>query len=544
MKKLYVLFVFIILILTSCTIDQNIERSFISNIYNGSTASSGSIYSYFIKDRGNIPYIRIELFETIVAEIEYEVKYNDGNVIIENKTNNEKAYIENNVITIDNYDSFFKPGKNVAPLNVISRNNRYVDVKGYEYQEGNKKVLNLSDYDIYLYQANGACYMPFAIFETIFLELPFGINFVFNGQDYYSISTSNLFNRYGLTEYGKNYYSLLNDKEESEDIKKFSYNQLLFVLDNFYGLKEEKNIDSFTNYFEKIGINQDNYASKLIELTNYYLDDPHSSYNLPSIYDEYDEQAITKEKKNKLGKRSKAIEQAQDTLKILRRGHNPYGTALNVYNNVAYLIYDEFVYDSSINLYEKGINKGLSSSDGFAYISYYLNYIKQYYQKVDKVVIDISLNSGGYVDSAMDMLGFISKDYSVNFINKSTNSKIKIDLNTDCNLNHDFTDLDSFENVFDFYVLVSNASFSCANTFASILKNEAAATILGEDSAGGACVVQRVTLIDGIQLNVSGPIAFADSDYNIIENGIKVDYKIERINMYNPTYMNLYINNL
>ncbi len=543
MKKLYLLFIFIILILTSCNIDNEIVKSFVSNIYNGSTASSGSIYSYYLKDKGEIPYIRIELLETIIQDIYFEVKYNDGNVIIENKGNNEKCYIENNIITIDNYDSFFKP-EGMAPLSVISRNNKYVNVKDYEYQEGNKKIMDLNKYDIYLYQTRNACYLPFAIFETIFLEMPYGINFVFNGQDYYSISEKNLFGRYDLTTYGANYYSLLNGKEESDLIKKFSYNQLLFILDNFYGLKEEKGIDSFINYFSKIGINGNNYASKLIELTNYYLDDPHSSYVIPSIYDTYNESEINKEKKNYLGPRSKKIDDAQSELKLLRRSHNMFSDPLKVYNNIAYLIYDEFVYDSSKDFYETAVTKGLTGSDGFAYLYYYLNYIKKTYPNVDKVVIDISLNSGGYVDSAFDMVGFIKEDFHVNFKNTSTKSNIKINLNTDCNLNKNFEDLDSFEGVFDFYILTSNASFSCANTFAGMLKDEKAATILGEDAAGGACVVQKATLIDGIQLNISGSIAFCDDNNNIIEDGVKVDYKIDRINMYSQSYMNWFINNL
>lgn len=553
MKKLYLLFIFIILILTSCSFDDQIVKSFVSSLYNGSTNSVGSIYSYYLKDKGEIPYIRIELLETIIEDIEYEVRYNDGNVTIRNKNNNEKCSIENNVITIDNYDSFFKPGKDYATLNVISRNNKYVEINGFEYTEGSKKIMDLNDYDIYLYQTRNACYIPFAIFETIFLEMPFGVNFVFNGRDYYSISDKNLFSKNNVTIYGENYYSLLNGKEESEAVKKFSYNQLLFILDNFYGLKKKKEIESFSSYFSTIGINLENYQSKLIELTNYYLDDPHSSYILPSVYDSYNESEINRQKKTYLGQRQSAIQVAGDTLTMLRDAdfrpksilkYPSFGGKFYVNDNIAYIIYDEFEYDSSINLYETSISKGIADRDGFAYLYYFLNYIRNHEKNVNKVVIDISLNSGGYVDAAVDMLGFIKKDFSVNFKNTTTNSNIKINLNTDCNLDKNYKDLDSFEGVFDFYILTSNASFSCANTFASMLQEQNAATIIGEDAGGGACVVQKATLIDGIQLNISGPIAFSDNINNIIEAGVKVDYKVDRIYMYKPAYMNLFINNL
>lgn len=553
MKKLYLLFIFIILILTSCSFDGEIVKSFISRIYNGSTDSVGSIYSYYLKDKGEIPYIKIELIETIIDGIEYEVRYNDGNVVIKNKNNDEKCSIENNVITFDNYDSFFKPGKNDAPLNVISRNNKYIEINDFKYTEGSKKVMDLNEYDIYLYQTRNSCYIPFAIFETIFLEVPYGINFVFNGSDYYSISDKNLFYRYQLTDYGTNYYSLLNGKEKSDNIKKFSYNQLLFILDNFYGLKEKKNIDSFSNYFSSIGINEDNYSSKLIELTNYYLDDPHSSFILPSIYDTYNESEINRQKREYMGERQQNVQVANDTLTELRKlyfrpksivKYPEFGGKFYVNDNIAYIIYDEFDFDSSIDLYGVNISRTIAERDGFGYLYYYLNYIKNYEKKVDKVVIDISLNSGGYVDAAVDMLGFIKKNFSVNFKNSLTNSSIKININTDCNLDKNYKDLDSFEGVFDFYILTSQASFSCANTFASMLKEQNAATIIGEDAAGGACVVQKITLIDGIQLNISGPIAFCDDNNNIIEDGVKVDYKIDRINMYNTSYMNLFINNL
>ena len=544
MKKVYLLFIFIILILTSCSRDDNFSRSFVSDIYNGKNLKSGSIVSYFLKDYDEIPYVRIELLETIIADLEYDVKYNDGNVIVTNKSNNQKAYISDGSIEFDNYDSFFKLGGNTAPLNSISKNNKYCQIIDYEYNEGNKLVLNLKKYDFYIYQTQNSCFIPFALFETIFLEIPFGVNFVFNGQDYYSISLDYLYDRYGYTSYGSSYYSLLNGQTESEQIKKFAYNQLLFVMDNFYGLKELKNIDNFSNYFSNIGINMNNFENKLIELTNYYLDDPHSSLSIPSIYETYNETQIIKDKKSYLGKKSKEIDESLTTLKTLRRSYNMFNDPLKVYNNVAYLIYDEFIYDSSLDLYNSDIRRALTDVDGFSYMYYYLNYIKNNYTSVDKIVIDISQNSGGYVDSAVDMLGFMKNNYYINLINKSTNSNIKLNINIDCNLDRSFSDLDSFENQFDFYILTSNASFSCANTFASVLQEQKMATIIGENSAGGACVVQKITLINGIQLNISGPIAFSNDDYELIENGITVDHKIDRINMYNPVYMNLFLNNL
>lgn len=544
MKKLYLLFIFIILILTSCTGDDNFVRSIRSNIYNGSLTSAGSVVSYFLKDKEDIPYIRLELLESLISDIDYEVKYSEGNIIIKNKTNDEKAYIKNNVISFDNYDSFFKPGKNVTPLTAISVNNKYIKMNDYDYIKGNEKVLDLNKYDIYLYQTNNSCFIPFAIFETIFLEMPFGINFVFNGKDYYSISENSLFNRYSLTTYGQNYYQYLNQTEESKMIKKFSYNQLLFILDNYYGLKEDKNIDSFSDYFASIGINENNYNDKLIELTNYYLDDPHSAFVIPSIYDTYNENEIVDKKKKSLGPKSKKIDDTVKELESLRKSFNLFGEPIRINNNVAYLIYDEFVYDSSLDLYKTKISRSQTSADGFAYMYYYLNYIKNNYKGVKKIVIDLSLNTGGYVDSAIDMMGFIKKDYYVNFVNNSTKSSIKINLCNDCNLDNNYNELDSFENVFDFYILISNASFSSANSFASLLKEQNAVKLIGERSAGGACIVQKATLIDGIQLNISGNIAFSDDDNNIIEDGIAPDISVERINMYNPVVLNSILNNL
>ena len=98
--------------------------------------------------------------------------------------------------------------------------------------------------------------------------------------------------------------------------------------------------------------------------------------------------------------------------------------------------------------------------------------------------------------------------------------------------------------MYKFYVISSPLSYSSANALINSVKMDKSATVIGKKSGGGACVVQKATLIDGIQLNISGPIAFSDNNNNIIEVGVKVDYKVDRIYMYKPAYMNLFINNL
>ena len=95
--------------------------------------------------------------------------------------------------------------------------------------------------------------------------------------------------------------------------------------------------------------------------------------------------------------------------------------------------------------------------------------------------------------------------------------------------------------------MTSNYSFSCANMFPFVAKENNAAKIIGERSGGGACCVYYSATPDGKTYRISSSaIRFAQKDNPVLHNdaGVTPDYEIDRNYFYNDTYLNNLVSSL
>ena len=143
-------------------------------------------------------------------------------------------------------------------------------------------------------------------------------------------------------------------------------------------------------------------------------------------------------------------------------------------SNFYYRLPDEEVYDDS--------TFGLFY-DAFATI--------QKNSNVKKVVIDLSHNGGGEVAALISILGFMSPDGEVNLtyfhtLNKNYCSEW---YHVDTNLDGEFDARDGFGGQYDFYILTSGYSYSCANALPYFAQIDGLAKIIGEQPGGGDCAV-------------------------------------------------------
>ena len=110
---------------------------------------------------------------------------------------------------------------------------------------------------------------------------------------------------------------------------------------------------------------------------------------------------------------------------------------------------------------------------------------------VKKVVIDLSNNGGGAVAALTAILGFLSPDGEVNltYFHTLNQNYCSEWYHVDTNLDGKFDDADGFGGRYDFYILTSGSSYSCANALPFFAQADGLAKIIGEQPGGGDCFV-------------------------------------------------------
>ena len=152
------------------------------------------------------------------------------------------------------------------------------------------------------------------------------------------------------------------------------------------------------------------------------------------------------------------------------------------------------------------------------------------------VVLDLAWNGGGSIAAMWRALGFLT-DEPIEYLTRSTISGATSAeyYAVDADGDGDFTDDDAYDQ-YEWYVLTTKLSFSAANLFAAIAKEQGIATVIGERSGGGTCAVYTIVLPDGTTTNISSPIVFETAKYDqgvmvggdAVESGVVPDIPLDR----------------
>ena len=81
------------------------------------------------------------------------------------------------------------------------------------------------------------------------------------------------------------------------------------------------------------------------------------------------------------------------------------------------------------------------------------------------------------------------------------------------------------------YCLTSDASFSCGNLVPSVLKQSSNASIIGQTSGGGACVVLPLCTASGTFFKTSGSMRISfvkNGSFYDVDEGAAVDYALSK----------------
>ena len=367
--------------------------------------------------------------------------------------------------------------------------------------------------------------------EKVLMPIAF-LNFV--NADYYNVAYNGntLYGYY----YGDDIKPIFADRTMvgniPNDVREETKNELLFLLNEKYGLKEYAQVSDYYSYIgeEKwnkylTGTNEErsDFIYELIDIT---LNDPHSRMSKLPFYHN-----TTKTYSNMAGERYLKIYNTFTTLREQRKTAENYNQPIYYKGNTVFVTFDDFTLGTKDKVYtDTGYQEDAYLIDTTALFYKALTETKASHPEVTNVVFDVSANGGGYVAAMNKVLTFITDKVLLG--NKYVSGDYELfKLMGDTNLDGKYDDK-PFD--FNYYILESEGTFSAANAFTVHSKYTNSVKTIGKRSGGGMCSIQPYVLTDGSMFTLSASERSISgikngSSYDIIEleSGAPVDYPLE-----------------
>jgi hypothetical protein len=447
---------------------------------------------YFI-DEGNVPYIDVETFvgllegaiDTTIIEFEYaghlltisySVEYEDFDGLKYTKNYEMVIDFTANTVTVNTFDFFESYVKSTES----DFGDGLVYVDAY-FREANPVVLNLDKYrfDLIIDETYDVHLMPFHI-----------ANLLFAGGVYYDIYYNvdaligfDTFSRDDADLQTQLRTSSVNGTATPQDIREANYHFIAFTFDYFYGLKKDKEV---VTYYDVIQPYADDMLSrtttilhdKLFEFAN-RVDDLHTWFNMPGYYAsltyEKNLTAVTQLGPNarKLYTGEYGIFNIRDRLTAVFGSPESMPQFKLIDNSKTAIIYLKgFTIDTPNEF--KGIIDTLPNT-------------------VENIVIDLAFNTGGNLGAVLRIFGYMTEQ---SFTYHSQNP-------ADGSATSYFIESEYVAYNYNWFVQISNVTYSAANLFASIAKETGIATVIGQNSSGGASSIGTIILPNGTMFMIS-----------------------------------------
>ena len=456
------------------------------------------IPTYFFGN-SQIPYITIEDYIGNISYYDNKLIKKDNFLYVEENENNDRKLQlipSENKIVMHDYNFFSIDEKQIkSSLDYY----KYLNLKFVEENNDYNSIIDLNNYNLEIKEVNGLALLPFHVINTIFSsESYYYVNYV--GDKYYGTSYED--DTIAMTTL-KNALTIAKTQEYLE----YNFNIIKFVFNEFYGLYDERktiidNLDSLKQNFLS-GTESTEYINFLSSLedchtSNLYLNDFFEKTTV-SVY----------------GGRRQALENA------FYEDYNAYNAFMTKYkqgNNTSYYSIDSKTV--LIPIFEFNVSGDSSPLN----IRKILDKCKN--SNIENIIFDVGLNGGGDTFALAFILGLMTDDDIVlkftNVKNKHTSKEI---FKIDANLDGSFDDNDAYDS-FNYFVLSSGYSFSCANDFINYCKEKKLATVIGQKSGGGGCCVYPLVTPNGMLIQTSGLNGLYNSKGELIEFGVSPDYYV------------------
>ena len=536
---------------------------------------------YFVNG-GDVPYVALTEYMPLVGETykdddiscpaaEYEITHPvKGHTMITRTDNGSSMDIDADKDTIDflGMDAFVATPTNNAPAAILSLgesgvggiSNLFEDDTSSYYRSGETLITyDMSEYLIDFIEVDGECYAPMQTINDLLISWNSKLG-VFTGEEVLLSSASrNLIDEMYNAPTGN----------MSEEFARFNYNELRFVLDHYYGLKEQHNIQNFGDFFgqtdlitDLAGTDPRKFDAALRRLTTKYLDDGHSGLLKFSFMGGKTDPNSMEEVlalANDIGTSTSDLAFSSLPARDARFKYYPDRPDMNpdliatktpwVYEEVgdtAILTFDTFA-ANKVDYYKEA---DLSNpQDTIELIAYADSQIKREDSPIRNVVLDLSVNVGGAADAAAFAIAWFQAGAArITVRDKMTGAESICSYSADVNLDGEFDPDDGLPDYVSKYLLITPSSFSCGNLVPAFLKGANNVTLLGKTSGGGTCTVMAFTSASGAVYAISSPLQISmirnGSMYDI-DQGVEPDFTISKYDtMYDREKLVDFIHNL
>ncbi len=530
----------------------------------GSVDKGMGFPTLFFSIAPDVPYFELDQFTTFFSIASgTRCLEAEGNTIHNTASNIDIVFdVEKNTISTTDLDQAINFSGTSIPGDPLTAKNDVIatiDESKSSYTKGKEITIKLSDYKARLVEYNNMTFVPFAFLNAIFCQNA-GAPITFNGDDYYLMDEQAMIEKengeYVLTSYGESFYegSLSEVTERSESYASYFYYSFLFQMQYFNG-KAPENLDA---KLEELGLKEKMLSkdSKVADealataVAEVFHDGGHTAFIMRGMSCPFD---VSENKRlasllDGYDSRYTSTNDEYEKMKALRGEKKAYEKE----GSTAIIRFDSF--DATSSFIERGQTSYPSldalrsdyESDNpstFALLYFTFKDIEED-GSIKNVVFDVTMNGGGDTNALGYALSFMSDNpIKINFKNTLTGALYSEAVSYDNDLDKE-TDKDSYQGKCNFYILTSNFSFSCANAFPCIAKDNGLATIIGERSGGGDCAAKLMTSIEGSSYQTSGTASITHEDGTSVDNGQSVDYDYPMNDFYDITKLNSFIEEL
>lgn len=463
--------------------------------------------------------------------------------------------------------------------NVYSDGSPFIRYRNQELIPASATVtFDFKKYGIDLRGDDSAVYFPLSTLSDLYSDLYYHIA-AYNGEKVIVVTDNNNSNIVRLDT--ENTINVLKSESRNSDMAAFSYSELCFVIDHFYGMPGRSPLEEA---IQADGLDKalDNHKDgptikKLLKSTSMkeYIfglnclhvllgDGGHTNLRVDYlIYDILAEDEVDDEEDKGVEEDAEveegdnewqmAIEEMEDEYPelakaVLQYEHELLDIPYDMINSVrptegtyykegdtAYLLYNSFGstnYDDWNDYYDNGCTGTIPAfdEDHLGDINVVIDALQRANDdpEVKNFVVDLTLNPGGSLDEVIAMTALMGGQTHFYSENVLTGQRQIIYYDVDCNFDGQFNELDK-EVKYDlnFAVLTSSISFSCGNLFPSLMK-DMGFPIIGEKSGGGSCAIQNHATPEGLQYQISSARArLTDKQWKNIDEGVEPTHVLD-----------------
>lgn len=504
--------------------------------YDGENEQSTDMTLYFLDGVNDLPYVEANDLLALLTNVYHDTvdfsMATDGSVITYTRMNELydtdvplSVDFDKDTLTFADYNLFVMRADQSTMLDltsIIMEDGAEILQKvgtGVLDRRGDTFEIDLGAYGIDLIEQDGLYLIPMQTIADILVAPTWLESIYFNGQCV--IKTDDMSH-----SPNKELYYSASTGDRSEALAEFGYSELCMMLDTLYGLKEDHKITSFDQLFKEVGFQEALKGTNAVDadkavyrLITEYLDDVHSNwYDFSYLVGEIDYSA--------LGTSRARVSDAQTRYKGARAKAYPDGVpGYEEVGNTAYITFDEFTaYPYAKSYYET--ENTLELRDTIGLIMYAHEQITRENSPIENVVLDLSCNGGGDANAAEFIIAWFLGVGSVGMEDAMTGAMCVSSYRADVNRDHVFNEKDTLGDR-RLFCLISPVSFSSGNLVPCMFKESGVVTLLGRNSAGGACVIQPISSAWGTSFRISSPrrLSFMkNGSFYDIDRGAEPDF--------------------